>query len=148
MKRHISILRVLLTSIALTAAAETRFVMVTGFAGSTDQSEATAKAVDDAETKLDNECDGGRLSNIHTSVSCDRSGSAQFGYTYYCTATKSAQLTPNRRFFLPPNTPLAKLNTVRKSVQAARHHKRAFLLLARGSARRATSPRPTPNTDR
>lgn len=82
---------VFLVALTLTAVAESNFIMATGFAGSTDQSEATAKAIDEAESNLDAKCDGGRLSNISTSVHCDRSGNAQFGYTYYCTATKSAQ---------------------------------------------------------
>jgi hypothetical protein len=88
MKQYILILPVLL---ALTAVAESTFIMVTGYAGSSDRSEATGNAIDQAETNLNNQCDGGRLSSIQTSVSCDRSGSAEFGYTYYCTATKSAQ---------------------------------------------------------
>ena len=82
---------VFLVALTLTAVAESNLVMATGFAGSTDQSEATAKALDEAESNLDAKCDGGRLSNISTSVQCDRSGNAQFGYTYYCTAMKSAQ---------------------------------------------------------
>lgn len=82
---------VFLVALTLTAVAETTFIMASGFAGSTDQSEATAKAIDEAESNLDAKCDGGRLSNISTSIHCDRSGNAQFGYTYYCSATKSAQ---------------------------------------------------------
>lgn len=88
MKQHFLILPLLLT---LTAVAETTFVMATGFGSSSDRSEATARAIDQAETNLNNKCDSGRLSNIHTSISCDRSGNAEFGYTYNCTATKSAQ---------------------------------------------------------
>jgi hypothetical protein len=75
---------------ALTAVAESTFVQATGQASSSDKTEATGNAIDQAEVNLNNMCDG-HLRNIQTSVSCFRSGSSQFGYTYYCTATKNAQ---------------------------------------------------------
>lgn len=88
MKPSILILPILLT---VTAVAESTFIMASGFGDSSDRSEATAKAIDQAETNLDNKCDGGRVRNIQTSISCNRSGSSEFGYTYSGTATKSAQ---------------------------------------------------------
>jgi hypothetical protein len=78
-----------LTIFALTAVAESTYVQVTGQGSSSDRSEATGNAIDQAEVNLNNECSG-HLRNIQTHVDCYRSGNEQFGYTYYCTATKSA----------------------------------------------------------
>src|ERR1700731_571537 len=72
---------VILSLLVIAAFAETRYIMASGSGTSTDSVEASAKASTGAQSNLVNEC-GGRLRQVHISVSCIAAGG---GYTS-CTA--------------------------------------------------------------